>query len=71
MDADYDKQNVDLVFGLYNASDNEVAISSDLQVARVSFAWLGQYLPSYDEQQLPGSYVPNLQALRGSIKEGE
>ena len=57
-----------IVLGLFNASDEEIILSPDLQIARVTFGWLGaQNLPSYQGGG-PGDYIKGVGKLRDPKK---
>lgn len=61
LDAGY---HADLVFGVLNAGRSDVELTSEFQLARVTFGWLGKNnIPTYNSKP-PGAYIPQLQKLR-------
>jgi deoxycytidine triphosphate deaminase len=53
-----------IVFGLFNASDEEVTIAPDIQIARASFSWLGADNIPQSHGDVPGDYIKNVDRLR-------
>lgn len=61
LDAGYD---ADLVFGVFNAGRSEMLLSSEFQLIRVTFGWLGAHnIPVY-AGSAPGAYIPQMEELR-------
>lgn len=53
-----------IVFGLFNGSDELLALDPSFQIARVAFSWLGSLnVPDYDADE-PGSYIEALEEKR-------
>ena len=54
----------DLVFGVFNAGRYNVRLTSEFQLTRVTFGWLGvKNIPLYSDEP-PGTYIPDLALLR-------
>lgn len=61
LDAGYE---ADLVFGVFNAGRSEILLTSEFQLIRVTFGWLGnQNMPTYAGAP-PGAYIPQMEQLR-------
>lgn len=54
----------DLVFGVLNAGRFDVSITSQFQLARVTFGWLGSENKPVYTGAPPGAYIPELEQLR-------
>jgi deoxycytidine triphosphate deaminase len=61
LDAEYDMA---IVFGVFNASGEDVELTSQFEIARVGFTWLGsENMPDYSAAE-PGAYIPHIETLR-------
>lgn len=61
LDAGYERA---IVFGVRNASEEDVILSPDRQIARISFCWMGDgHIPHYEDAQ-PGDYIEDIDRIR-------